>query len=124
MNYFPLLTPLLFVLLLSDCAHQQVSYKNDLTPIVNNKCVECHTAPNGNGYRTTGMAMTSYDELMKGSIYGPIVIAGDSQRSILNMLVEGRAGNVRKNLHDNNRELSDEEIRLFKEWVEQGAKDN
>ena len=68
--------------------------------------------------------MDSYDALIQGSVYGPIIVAGDSQRSILNMLVEGRAGNVRRNLHNNGKVLTDDEIQAFKMWVEQGALNN
>ena len=116
-SHTPLLLPLF---LLSSCAYQQVSYRNDITPILNKKCIECHAQPDGNGYRTTGLVMYSYDGLMAGSVYGPIVIAGDSQRSVLNMLVEGRAGNVRRNLHNSGNALTDDEVEKFKAWVEQG----
>ena len=68
--------------------------------------------------------MGSYEDLMHGSVYGPIIIAGDSQRSVLNMQVEGRAGNVRRNLHNTGNALTDDEIKAFKVWVEQGALDN
>ncbi|MBN4063524.1 hypothetical protein JYT79_01955 [Cardiobacterium sp. AH-315-I02] len=110
--------------LISSCAFQQVSYQNDVIPIINNKCVECHAPPNGNGYRATGLVMDSYDALMQGSVYGPIIVAGDSKRSVLNMLVEGRAGNVQKSLHNSGNALTDDEIQLFRAWVEQGALDN
>ncbi len=112
------------VVLLFDCAHRQVSFKSEITPIINKKCIVCHTPPDGNGYRITGLTMHSYDDLIQGSVFGPIIIAGDSQRSVLNMLVEGRAGNVRKNLHNIGNALTDEEIAIFKAWVEQGALDN
>lgn len=118
------ITLMFSLFVLPGCAHQQVSYKGDITPIINNKCNECHTPPNGNGYRTTGLVMYSYEDLMAGSVYGPIVVAGDSQRSVLNMLVEGRAGNVRRKLHDNGNALTEKEIEMFKVWVEQGALDN
>lgn len=68
--------------------------------------------------------MYSYQDLMHGSVYGPIIISGDSQRSVLNMLVEGRAGNVRRNLHESGNDLSDAEIEKFRLWVEQGAQEN
>jgi len=68
--------------------------------------------------------MNSYDALLQGSVYGPIIVAGDSQRSILNMLVEGRAGNTRQNLHNSGNALTNDEIKIFRAWVEQGALDN
>jgi len=35
--------------------------------------------------------MATYGDLMRGSIYEPVIVPGDSRHSILNMLVEGRA---------------------------------
>ena len=110
--------------LISSCAYQSVSYQGDISPIINSKCIECHTSPNGNGYRATGLLMGSYEEVMQGSVYGPVVIAGDSQRSILNMLVEGRAGSVQRSLHNNGKALTHDEIEAFRVWVKQGALDN
>ena len=110
--------------LVSFCAFQQVSYQSDIAPIINNKCIKCHISPSGNGYRATGLMMDSYEALMQGSVYGPIVIAGDSQRSILNMQVEGRAGDVRRNLHNSGNALTNDEIEAFRMWVEQGALNN
>lgn len=61
---------------------------------------------------------------MNGTIYGPVIIAGDSQRSIINMLVEGRAGKLRQIMHDEGKTLSYDEIMLLKQWVDQGASHN
>ncbi len=110
--------------IVSACAYQQVSYQRDITPIINSKCNGCHMAPDGYGYRATGLMMDSYDDLIKGSVYGPIIVAGDSQRSILNMLIEGRAGNMQRNAHNDEEGFNDKEIETFKAWVNQGALDN
>ncbi len=115
---------LILIPFVSFCAFQQVSYQSDIAPIINNKCIKCHTSPSGNGYSATGLMMDSYEALMQGSVYGPIVVAGDSQRSILNMQVEGRAGDVRRNLHNSGNALTNDEIKAFRMWVEQGALNN
>lgn len=115
---------LTLVFIMSACAYQQVSYERDIAPIINSKCNECHTAPNGYGYRTTGLMTDSYDALMKGSVYGPVIVAGDSRRSILNMLLESRAGSMQRNIHKDKYHLKNEEIEAFRVWVDQGALDN
>ena len=68
--------------------------------------------------------MDSYDALMQGTVYGPIIVAGDSRRSIFNMLVEGRAGNLQRMPHNETQGLSAEQIETLKTWVNQGALDN
>lgn len=106
------------------CTTQQVSYQLNIEPILNEKCIECHTSPNGIGYIKTGLEMSSYESLMNGTVYGPVVLAGDSQRSIFNMLVEGRADKLHQILQIKNKSLSDEEIMLLELWVDQGALNN
>lgn len=106
------------------CATQQVSYKNNIEPIITKKCLNCHQPPDGIGYQKTGLKMGSYEALMEGTIYGPVVMAGDSQRSILNMMAEGRAGKLRQIMHDKDAALSDDEIMQLKLWVDQGARNN
>ena len=107
------------------CTHQQVSYKQDVYPILDSNCNNCHAAPNGYGYRTTGLEMDSYDALMQGTIYGPVIVAGDSRRSILNKLIEGRAGNMNTLLHkDDGEGITKKEIETLKIWVDDGAIDN
>lgn len=61
---------------------------------------------------------------MAGTIYGPVIVPGNSNRSILNMLVEGRADASMRMPHDGNESLSADEIRILSLWVQQGAPDN
>lgn len=118
------LTVCSFVLLIS-CATQQVSYHDDVAPILQDRCVECHTAPEGIGYQATGLRLDSHDAVMTGTIYGPIIVAGDSRRSILNMLVEGRAAQAQCKLRQSDKgPLNEQQRDLLRDWVNQGAQDN
>ena len=71
-------------------AEEQVSYKLDVQPILQSRCSSCHQ-PGGEGYQASGLDLTSYEGLMKGTKYGPIVVPGDPLTSNLMVLVEGRA---------------------------------
>lgn len=110
--------------LLTGCATQQVSYRNDVVPIIESRCIMCHVSPDGTGFKATGLEMDSYESLMQGTVYGPVVIAGDSRRSILNMLVEGRAGKLQRMPHNEDEALSSEQIETLKNWVNEGAENN
>lgn len=112
------------VLLLPACATQQVSFSNDVVPILQDRCIKCHAPPDGKGYRETGLSMLTYESLMTGTDYGPVIIAGDSRRSIFNMMVEGRAGKKQRMPHNEAEALSRAQIDTLKEWVNQGALDN
>ena len=73
------------------CAQQaHMSYVEDVAPIFRGWCVSCHE-PGGQGYNASGLDLTTYDGLMKGTQFGPMVIPGEPDNSNLLVLVEGRA---------------------------------
>ena len=110
---------------ISGCTTQKtISFKNDINPILKSKCHKCHLPPDGEGYLETGLTMESYDTLMSGNIYGHVIIPGDSKRSVLNKLVEGRAGEVMRMPHGKAKKLTPEEVEYFRLWVDQGALNN
>ena len=101
-----------------------VSYQRDVRPIFVDKCIDCHSPPYGEGYAKTGLDLRSYESLMKGSVYGPVIVPGNSKKSPLNMLVEGRAGDLSRVLKRQHNPMTDEEIMIIRLWVEQGAQNN
>lgn len=103
-------------------AEEVVSYKLDVQPILNARCVECHQ-PGGQGYQASGLDLTSYAGLMKGTKHGPIVTPGDPLTSNLIVLVEGRADPKMRMPHGQ-RPLLKEQTDILRKWVKQGAKDN
>ena len=120
LRIYPLV--LLSLCYISGCATQRVvSFQNDIDPILSDKCLKCHKPPNGTGYVSTGLNMESYETLMKGTIFGVVIIPGDSKRSVINKLTEGRAGESMRMPHGNAKKLTAEEIELLNLWVSQGA---
>lgn len=109
-------------LLLAACGQKEVSYKADVHPILQQYCLECHTE-GGKGAVASGLVMSSYDSLMKGTKFGPIIKPGDSLTSALVMLVEGRADPSIKMPHGKE-SLPKAKIEILKKWVDQGAKNN
>lgn len=109
-------------LLLGACGQKEISYKADVQPILKQYCMECHVE-GGEGYQKSGLLMTSYESLMKGTKFGPIIKPGDSLTSALNMLVEGRADPSLKMPHGK-APLPADKIAVLKKWVDQGAKNN
>ena len=105
-------------------ARQTISYHRDVYPILETNCVECHRPPGGKGYLKTRLSMESYQDLMQGTRYGPVIVPGDSTRSIFNMLVEGRADASLRMPHQRDEPLTPLEIGILRQWVDQGARDN
>ena len=111
-------------LLLGACGQSTpaVSYKADVQPILNMYCLECHQA-GSEGYQKSGLSVATYEDLMKGTGFGPILIPGDAFNSNLNILVEGRADPSISMPHGD-RKLYAGELETLKVWVDQGAEDN
>ncbi len=116
---------LLLVMLITGCAAEvrQISFQQNVQPILEENCIECHTAFEGEGYLETGLTMASYEELMQGDFYGPVIVPGDSRHSVLNMLVEGRVDSSIRMPHERD-PLAPEDIEILRLWVDQGAKNN
>lgn len=110
------------VLAMAACAPSGVSYSKDVQPILSKNCSECH-APGQKGYEASGLDTTSYQTLMKGGKFGPLVKPGDALSSSLNMLVEGRAHSSIRMPHGREK-LPDADIETLKVWVNEGAKNN
>jgi len=73
------------------CAQRApASFAEDVVPILKGYCVSCHQ-PGGQGYTESGLDLTSYDGLMKGTKLGPMVIPGQPDSSNLIVLIDGKA---------------------------------
>lgn len=73
------------------CAAQgALSYSEDVAPVFRGWCVSCHQ-PGGKGFEKSGLDLTTYDGLMKGTSYGPMVLAGKPDESNIMRLVNGEA---------------------------------
>lgn len=104
--------------------HPQISFRSDVYPILESNCVDCHVPPRGKGYRKSGLNLENYESLMAGTVFGPVIVPGDSKKSTLNRLVEGRADASLRMPHNADEPLTEHEIRILHLWVEQGARDN
>lgn len=97
-----------------------VSFSEDVTPILEGKCVICHGGPDENGAITKEMELdlTSYDALMVGSEFGPIVEPGNAEDSVLWMMIE--VGDMPQE----GEPLTTEELGVIKTWIAEGAQNN
>ena len=110
------------LLAVTACAPSGVSYNKEVQPILAKNCAECH-APGQKGFLASGLDTTSYQALMKGGKFGPLVKPGDALTSALNMLVEGRVHASIQMPHGREK-LPAKDIEILKVWVNEGAKNN
>jgi len=112
------------VTLLPGCGQEdEVRYSWHVRPILEKNCLRCHQ-PGGAGYEASGLSMATYDDLMKGTRYGKMVIAGDSEGSNLLVLMEGRADPSISMPHGSLEPVGKEDIDTIRRWIDQGARDN
>lgn len=108
---------------LATAAQGATSYKNDVVPIIHDYCLNCHE-PGGKGYEKSGLNMTSYESLMKGTKFGAVIKPGDSFTSIFIQVIEGRVHASIKMPYGMSGGLAKDKIETLKKWVDQGAKEN
>lgn len=100
-----------------------VSFSQDVQPIINQHCVQCHAA-GGLGEVVSGLNLTSYEGVMRGTDSGPMVIAGDVEGSNLLVLIEGRADPSISMPHGENEPVPKKDIQTIRSWIGQGAENN
>lgn len=101
---------------------QQVTYADDVAPILQKHCAECHVAGQ-QGARASGLSMDSYESLMKGTSFGPVINPGSAMASSLYILVSGK-DKLTITMPHGEKPLSDEEIETIRVWIENGAVEN
>jgi len=116
-----ILACLLTVGLSTGCG-SEVSFQRDINPVLQKNCAACHAA-GGVGYVASGFSVASYDSVMKGTKFGPIITPGVSISSTLVLLLEGKVHPSIQMPRDS-KPLPPQEVELIKRWINAGAKNN
>ncbi|MGH9452616.1 MAG: eIF2A-related protein [Terriglobia bacterium] len=95
-------------------ASDEASYKA-VVAVLQQKCFACHSSTAKMG----GFVMVSYQTLMKGGKHGPEILAGNSAKSRLVLMVEGT---VQPRMPFGGNPLPPAEIAVMKRWIDAGAK--
>ena len=98
---------ILFALILSSVCYSQIDYDTQIQPIFDANCISCHI---GAAAYTGGLDLTSYSELMEGG-YTPLGVI------YTGLLVDYVTTGYMPMYGD----LSEEEINLIVQWVDEGA---
>ncbi len=94
-------------------------YTQDIQPIFNQYCVQCHGPDNP----ANGLRLDSYDGVMKGTQFGPVVVPGSPSSSTLVAVIQGTAAPQIRMPHQG-RQLSPNRIQDITLWIEAGAKND
>ena len=104
------------------CAAEPQSFSEDILPILKGRCVSCHQ-PGGAGYEKSGLDLTTYEGLMKGTKFGAMVIPRDPEGSNLMWLLDWRASPEVRMPHGK-KKLSICDRNAIRAWIREGAKNN
>ncbi|MDH3338552.1 MAG: hypothetical protein OER22_05930 [Gammaproteobacteria bacterium] len=108
-----------------------VSFAADIQPLLSESCGNCHDRT-GEGSVASGFSINNYDEVMKGTELGPVVIPGSSESSNLYRVIAAKtAPEIRMPPHHQQswaegrgHPLTAKQVEIIKRWIDEGAKDN
>lgn len=117
-------------LLLSAC-EKQVSYTEDVQPILFSACLTCHDR-DSEGYLNSGFSLDSYEAVMKGTNFGAVVVPGSPESSSLYLVIARKtAPEIHMPPHADEAlaegrgfSLSEKQTETIRLWIEQGASNN
>ena len=98
------------------------SFREDIVPIFKGRCESCHQ-PGAEGTVKSGLDLTTYAGVMKGTKFGPMVIPGDPDSSNLMRLLDWRVSPEIRMPHGK-KQLSSCDRNDIRAWIREGAKDN
>ncbi len=96
---------------------QVVTYAQDIRPLLEKHCVECHSGwfPDG------GLRLDTIDAILKGGNSGPAIVPGSPDKGWL-MYSLTNADQRRMQMPPNGERLSRQQVNMIKEWIKQGTK--
>jgi mono/diheme cytochrome c family protein len=98
------------------------SFSEDILPIFKGRCASCHQS-GGAGYEKSGLDLTTYEGLMKGTKFGAMVVPRDPDSSNLMWLLDWRASPEVRMPHGK-KKLSICDRNAIRAWIREGAKNN
>lgn len=101
---------------------RKVTYTDDVAPIMQKHCAACHR-DGQQGAKASGLLMDSYESMMKGTSFGPVIHPGSAMASSLYILISGQ-GKLTITMPHGGQPLSNEEIETIRTWIKNGAVEN
>ncbi|MEO8166203.1 MAG: c-type cytochrome domain-containing protein [Betaproteobacteria bacterium] len=101
---------------LEQAAAEQLSFRNDVQPILKRHCWGCHSAAKPEG----GLRLDTVADMLKGGDSGPLFEPGQPDESMLVQMIVGNEPEMPKQQQP----LSVAKIQTLRHWILAGAKDD
>lgn len=95
---------------------QPVDFLREIQPILRDNCYECHAGTTQEG----GLNLGIKTQALRGGDSDAAILLGKSEKSLLIQLVSG-ADQDRLMPPEGNKPLTEEQINLLRDWIDQGA---
>ena len=103
-----------------------ISFHDHIFPLLEERCLDCHGEPYVKNGRTihprAGLALNTYELVLKGNLDGPIVERGDHEESTLFVVITLDPDDS-EIMPPKGDPLTEEEVEMFKKWIDEGAKE-
>ena len=103
-------------------AGAKVSFADDVLPIFKGYCFSCHQ-PGGQGDQKSGLDLSTYEGVIKGTKFGKMVVPGDIASSNLMWLLDWR-GAAETRMPLGKKQLSSCSRDTIRTWIREGATNN
>src|SRR5689334_7031462 len=108
---------LLCALALPGIEVEGVDYARDIKPLLAEHCVRCH----GVKKQESGLRLDTAALAKRGGDSGPAIVSGKPADSLLVRALTGVNDVSQMPPEGEGKRLNDEQVRLIKRWIEQGA---
>ncbi len=114
----------------SDSSSSEVSFSRDVLPIFKRNCLPCHAEDN---FNPSELSLDSRELLMAGGKHGVPVVPGNAEKSILYQKIGPNPPfgdrmpldpKKKRGEPSSSKAMTDQEIKIIREWIEGGAKEN
>ncbi len=96
-----------------------VSFSKDVFPIIKKRCLPCHA---GDSENPSEFIMEALSDIVKGGKHGKPIIPKNGDASILVQKIKPNPPFGEQMPLMTKKKLTDDEVELFKTWIDQGAK--
>lgn len=103
-------------------AEPTVSFSEDVLPLLKWRCTSCHQ-PGGEGFVKSGLDLTTYEGVMKGTKFGPMVIPGSPETSNLMQVIDWTVSPDIRMPHGK-KQLPVCDRAFVRTWIREGANNN
>jgi hypothetical protein len=92
-----------------------VAYEREVKPILEKRCLECHSQDKRKG----GLSLATYGDALDGGKSGPVIRPG---RAADSLLVHRISGEVEPQMPKDEEPLTAAEMAVVRQWIDQGAR--